>query len=516
MYIELKSTTETTTNSERPITVSKIDPWSPKETSGSRDRFDLDFATIHDSVFPVDVRLHDRIVARIKSRDEGTLFKEIQVWKLSPLGVELVNDTDRPYQKGDKVDLEITIGGQRTYFEGLVVDLLLRNASISLIGIRISNRTQSSASTEEKRRSVRWICSEDFYPTCVSPTPGRYNEYIYFRIRDISREGFQLVCSLRNKYLIVGMQLNLTASFPMVGDLSLSVRVARIGIDAHQGKDRLIVGTEFIELSKTAKNTIGQYLLQFTNADSLEDLRDAGFFPASVSKGTDYYFLKSESDYEAVLNLRLRAHQAGKTVDKDLAPSDMGDMFDTNSRIVIGMHKGEVIASARVHFNVLEEHMEHEKYVEWPTELPRRDQIFELTRVCTDPKFRSNDLLASLFRFIAATCLQPQRPWVLVSSTDQLVDFYKKIGLQDTGLRYSHPVFKGNQNVLLSNAYDILLGRDVHPLYWNALWKDVYQYLVESGVLTPDPMDRARIRAYWLLSPITNLFQRYSRKPRAK
>lgn len=302
----------------------------------------------------------------------------------------------------------------------------------------------------------------------------------------------------------------------MVGDLSLPVRVARIGIDSHQGKDRLIVGTEFIGLSQTAKNTIGQYLLQFSSADSLEGLRDAGFFPTSISKGTDYYFLKSESDYEAVLNLRLMAHQAGKTVDEDLAPSDMGDMFDTNSRIIVGKYKGEIIASARVHFNVLEEGMEHETYVDWPSELPRRDQIFELTRVCTHPKFRSNDLLASLLRFIAATCLQPQRPWVLVSSTDQLVPFYKKIGLEDTGIRYQHPVFKGNQNVLLSNAYEILLGRTVDPLYWNALWKEVYQYLVESGVLVPEPMDRARIRAYRLLSPLTSLFQRFSRKPRAR
>ena len=194
----------------------------------------------------------------------------------------------------------------------------------------------------------------------------------------------------------------------------------------------------------------------------------------------------------------------------------MGDMFDTNSRIIVGKYHDEIIASARVHFNVLDEEMEHEKYVTWPSEFPRRDQIFELTRVCTHPEFRSNDLLASLLRFIAATCLQPQRPWVLVSSTDTLMPFYKKIGLEDTGLRYEHPVFQGNQNVLLSNAYDILLGRAVHPIYWNALWKDVFAYLLESGVISPDAMDRARIRAYKLLSPLTALAYRHRQKPRKK
>lgn len=483
-------------------------------TSGSRDKFDLDFSAIHDSIFPADVRTQDRIVARIKSREEDSNFRDLQVWKLSPLGVELVNDPANPNEKGDKVDLEITIGGQRTYFEGLVVDLVKQNDSISLIGIRISDKPQYAIADGEKRRSVRWICSEDFYPTCVSPTPGRYNEYIYFSIRDISRDGFQLVCSLRNKYLIVGTQLNLTASFPMVGDLSLPVRVARIGIDTIQGKDRLVVGTEFVGLTQTAKNTIGQYLLQFTTAESLEDLRNAGFFPPAISRGTDYYFLKTEADYEQVLALRLLAHQDGNTVAEDLSPADMGDIFDTKSRIIIGKYNGEIIASARVHFNVLEEEMEHEQHISWPSELPRRDQIFELTRVCTHPKFRSNDLLASLLRFIAATCLQPQRPWVLVSSTDKLVPFYEKIGLADTGLRYDHPIFHGNQNVLLSNAYDILLGRSVHPIYWNALWKDVYGYLVDSGVLTPEPMDRARIRTYKALAPLTKLLFRFSQTPK--
>ena len=482
--------------------------------TGLRSRFDLDFSEIHDPLLPADIRKQDRVIARIRKRDSDDTYREIQVWKLSPLGVELVNDPAHPSKKGERIDLEITIAGQRTYFEGLIVDLVLQNEDISLLGIRISNRAHSPTQLGEKRRSTRWICSDDFFPTCVCPTPGRYNEYIYFKIRDISKEGLQLSCSLRNKYLIVGTALNLTASFPMVGDVSFAVKITRIGIDSGEGKDQLIVGTEFVELSQSAKNTIGQYLLQFTNAESLTELRADGFFPQSVSRGTDYQFLKSEEDYDQVLDLRLQAHSAGSTIANDLKSADMGDIYDSNSRIVIGKYKGRVIASARIHFNLLEEQMEHERHLIWPTDLPRRDQIFELTRVCTHPEFRSNDLLASMLRFIATTCLQPQRPWVLVSSTDALLPFYEKIGLKRTGLSYDHPVFQGNQNVLLSNAYDILLGRSVHPLYWNAIWREVYEYLVEAGVLVPEAMDRARLRAYRLLAPFAALFHRVSKKPR--
>ena len=487
----------------------------PIVSTSSRDRFDLDLSEIHLPISPADVRATDRVVARIRNRDNQSTFRVIQVWKVSPLGIELVGSDHQEFRKGDKIDLELTIGGQRSYFEGLIVDLVLENESIRLIGVRLHRKTRPFDARDERRNSTRWICSEDFYPTCVSPTPGRYNEYIYFQIRDISKAGFQLVCSLRNKYLIPGTHLNLTASFPMVGDLSVPVRVARIGISSERGKDYLVVGTEFINVSQTTRNIIGQYLLQFTDAESLEELRSAGFFPKSVSRGTDFYFLKSEADYEAVLGLRLKAHKIGGTVDDTTTLADMGDMYDSNSRIIVGKHKGEVIASARVHFNVLEEPMEHEHFVKWPSELPRRDQIFEITRVCTDPNFRSNDLLASLLRFISATCLQPQRPWVVVSSTDKFLPFYKKIGLQTTDLSYEHPTFRGIQHILLANAYDILLGKSTHPLYLNAIWRDVYTYLVGSGALLPEAMDRARIRAYKLMFPLSKFLYRMLDRPRA-
>ena len=483
---------------------------NPQTTSDFRDRFSLDFSEIHGSVFPADVREEDRIVARIRKRVADSSFESIRIWRVSPLGIELVQNENSDYVRGDKIDLEVTIGGQRTHFEGLVVDLVQKNEEISLIGIRLSNRGKDVESTTEKRRTTRWICSDDFFPTCISPTPGRFNEYIYFQIRDISEDGFQLICSLRNKYLIPGMQLNLTASFPMVGDLSLTVCVTRVGIISERGKDYLVVGTEFISLGKNSKNVIGQYLLQFTDAETLDDLRSADFFPKSVAKGTDFYFLKSESDYEEVLNLRLAAHLAGNTIDSESTAAEMGDIFDTNSRIIVGKCNGKIIASARVRFNVLDQPMEHEQYFNWPAHLPRRDQVFEITRTVTHPNFRRNDLLAALLQFISATCVQPQRPWVLFSSTDKLLSFYTKAGFKQTGISYNHPTYRGKQNVLVTNVHDFLLGRSSHPMYWNMIWGDVYSYLVDSGIIIPEPMDRARIRAYKLYYPIASVLYKLS------
>jgi predicted GNAT family N-acyltransferase len=484
-------------------------------TSASRDKFDIDLSEIHSAIFPADVRSHDRVLARVRAREPAAEYHDVRVWRISPLGIELVRDgSDCTLEKGRKIDLELNFNGQRTTFDGLIVDVVRQNANISLAGVRLSQPNEAVTAGREKRRSMRWLCGEEFYPTCVSPTPGRFNEYTYFQIRDISREGLQLVCSLRNKYLIQGTQLNLIASFPTVGDVALTVLITRIGVASERDKDMLVIGTEYVALTKSARNVIGQYLLQFGNAESLTQLREAGFFPQSVSKSTDFYFLKSEQDYEEVLELRLRAHKAGGTVDESSCPKDMSDQYDSNSRIIVAKFKGRIVASARIHFSSLEERMEHEQYLQWPAAYPRRDTVLEITRVCTHPDFRSNDLLAGLIRFLAITCFQPQRPWVLISSTDAMLPFYEKIGLAKTELHYEHPVYKGKQNVLLTYSPDILRGKSVHPIYWNVIWKDVYAYLIETGSLKPSPVDHARVKAYKMLYPLALLAADIAKRPR--
>lgn len=485
-------------------------------STASRDRFDLDFSLVHDKVYPTDVREHDRVLARVRKRNSSDDFAPIRVWKLSPLGVELVNSSELELKKSDKIDLQLIIGGHRSEFRGLVVDLVQSNGEISLAGVRLSESPSSRPAQDEQRRSVRWICSEDFYPTCVAPTPGRFNEYMYFQIRDISREGLQLKCSLRNKYLIPGTQLNLTASFPMIGNATVTAQVTRVGVTSERDKDYLVVGTEYLELASSARSVIGQYLLQFSNAETVSDLKDAGFFPSSLAKGTDFYFLKSEADYEAVLDLRLKAHKGAGTIDQSLRPSDMSDRYDSSSRIIVGKHRDNIIASARVRFGSLNEPMEHETYVDWPSNAPRRDSIFEITRVCTDPDYRRQDLLAGLLRFIGTTCIQPQRPWCLISSTEGLAPFYEKIGLSQTGLTYTHPVYKGLQYVMLTNALEVMKAKHVHPLYWNAIWSEVYTYLVDTGVIVPEPMDHARVRAFRSLHPFARALTRISRYPKKK
>lgn len=469
-------------------------------------------------MLPADIRVHDRIRARIRKRNtDNARYISIQVWKLSPLGIELVYPDDGiSLRKGDPVDLELTLAGQRTSFEGLIVDLVLNNDNIKLIGIRLARRTDVNEPNLEKRASVRWICSDEFLPTCVAPTPGLFDDFMYFQIRNISREGAQLTCSLRNKFLITGIQINLTAVFPMGSVINVQVEVTRVGVSSIGGRDRLVVGVTFKSLSPAARKVIGQYLIQFSNVESLDELRKAGMAQVSLALGVDFYNLKSESDYRAVLDLRLNAHMRDGNLRANSRAQDMGDINDARARIVVGKYKNQVIATARIRFNELHEPLEHEAYLDWPRELPRRDQIIEISRVATDPRYRQNDLLAGLFRFVCYNVVQPERPWVVMSCLDNMVKYYEKIGFKTTGLKHHEPIWKEDLvlNVMIANTPEVVLGRGVNPLYWNLVWKEVSKTLLEQHSVSPNGMDKIRLVLYRALGPLTDYAIRWIGRPR--
>jgi len=69
-----------------------------------------------------------------------------------------------------------------------------------------------------------------------------------------------------------------------------------------------VLGTRFHGISDYARMVLGQYIVQFSNVDSLEDLRAASLAPKKFSLGVDFYNLKSEADYRAMLELRYLAH----------------------------------------------------------------------------------------------------------------------------------------------------------------------------------------------------------------
>ncbi len=477
--------------------------------------FGADSEIIHESIRPEDIRANDHVRARIRRKSEGAEYEDIRVWRLSPLGVELLSNNESTiWKSGEALDLEITIDGRVTVFEGLIVAIVNEFDEALIIGVRF-HQPDSELRTDgaDRRQQRRWLCSDQFLPVCVCPSPVRFNHFIRFRMIDVSLTGARLATSLTNKFLIPGINLDLSASFPLTGNTRIPAQIKRVEIGSTSGREELIVGIEFPTLGKPARDIVAHYLIQFQGAESAEEMRLAGLEPKSVAAGVHFTFVRTEEEYQEALNLRLRAYsQAGK-YQGEQDPSIFADRFDATSRIAIGRFRGKVVATARINFPGSHTPLEQEQHVEWPSHLPRRDEVIEVSRACTDPDFRHSDLLAGLFRFIAVTCVTIERPYTVTMASPSMTPFYEKIGLEEVGLSYDIPLIGGLHNVMIGHSIKAMTGSKVNPLYWNFIWRTASDHLIKSGVVRPNGVEKIIRRIYIAIGPIADLIFRLKSAP---
>jgi len=481
-----------------------------------RDFSEQEFQELHDIIFPADIRVTDAVRALVRKTASGQPFQDVRVWRMSPLGVELLPDKVSQFAKGELLDLQLIVGNQSTNFEGLVVAVAPEDNERNVLGVRLSKKhTDTPQRESSRRRGSRWICSSQFDPICMAANPLQFNDFLYFKIRDISKSGIKALTSLRNKFIVPGMELQAQISFPLTSQVSLPLRVARVNLTAEHGKDYLEIGLEFLDLSRHQREVIGQYLIQFSDAQSLRAIRDEGFFPTSLTKGIDYQFAKTADEFKEVLELRLLANRVSEKIPDHYTAEDMADIYDMRSRIVVGRYRGQVVATMRLTFNELGQKLEHEQYLELPPDFPRSEQILEIARAATHPDFRANDLWTTLMQHAAIAAIQAKRPWVLMSTTAELRQMYLRLGCKDTGLRYRHPLYPDKEQIVMHiNLRDVVVGQSVGPIYWNVVWKSVGTYLAQLDSTIAADLTSARVRFYSLLSPLAQLLRYFSSRPR--
>ena len=480
-----------------------------------REIADVNYKEVHDIIFPADVRTTDSRSAKLTSRGDETQSFNVRVWKLSPLGIEIVLPTGLELEKGHPVDLKLQIARQNTEFEGLVVDVISTNTIGTIAGIRLSGKKNSRFEKENRRKSTRWQCGTQFYPVATCANPVEFNDFIYLRLKDVSANGFRAITSLRNKFLVPGMQLSLQVSFPMTGYCNIDGKISRADLTAEDGKDYLELGVQFENLSGNNRETIGQYLIQFGEATSLEQIRQEGFYPKSLVAGLDYTYVKTEAEFLDTLKLRHSANiEAGK-IPEDFKPSEMSDIYDARSRIVNWQYQGKCVGTVRTTFSEKDEKLELEQFVDLPSELPRRDLIAEIGRAATHPDYRKSDLFSNLLQRVALLSLQANRTFVVMSTTEELLPLYAKIGMINSSLTYTHPLYPTKtQFVLYADIYKLLAGENVGFIAWNLVWKDVVMHLIESGTCKPEEILSSKTKIYKYLSPLAAIPRYFMRSPR--
>lgn len=475
---------------------------------------------VHGPITPAEVYKTDNVRCLIRLR--GTKNEiELRVYRISPFGVELTiprngaEEIIAKFGQGAEIDVQLKIGSHASELFGLVVVTRHQELEQELLGIRWFVATAARAPGVERRASTRWTCSEEFLATGMAPNPVRFNDFVQFRVRDISKNGMQITTSLRNKFLLPGMILESTISFPMVGQITLFLKILNARLITIHGKEMLALGTQFLDPTRHTLETLGQYLLQFAANTSARTLLDEGYLLRSVSCALDFRFVKTAEQYREVLELRKQAYGAVGKIDQNAPSESTGDVFDVHARIITAHHHGRLVGSVRLMFHDPEHSLEHEQFMQLPADFPRKDEMVEVTRVCTDPAYRGQDLFYALMKQMTITIVQSKRRWLLGSATAKLMPVYERIGFRGTGHKYTHKDLGNEEHeLILADVPRVLAGVGVGPTLWNELYSDVSDYLTEHHDVEFDSLMSFRMATYRAISPFTSLFTRGIRSPK--
>ena len=474
--------------------------------------------SVHGPMRPADVRPGDPIFARVRpaaSRDERE--QTTQVWRISPLGVELLKPPAvTGLGPGETFDLKLRIGTQASEFCGLEVASSSSEDGFEVIGAR----WRQPEVVPEQRGCPRWSCGAEYVPTGIARNPARYGDFVHFRIADISRTGMQLVTSLRNTFLIPGASLEGTCTFPPLGAAELTFRVVHTRIANFGGKAMLSLGVSYADPDARTLELIGQYLLEFGPAVSVQELVQSGFKVRSSSRAFDFGSVETDEEYEEVLELRRLAYVRARKAPDHARARDMGDALDDRSRsqILVAKYRGRVVGTVRLAFPRSEaDALKHEEFVELPASLPPPQELVEVSKACTHPDFRGSDLFYALLKHAALRTIQSGRRYVLISCTDALLPLYSRVGLHELGVSYLHPSMRLRHHVMLGDVRQMVSGKGINPILWNAMGgEELWSFANLCGVLPESLCSNLRASAWRLFKPLAPLARRYAGALRAR
>jgi predicted GNAT family N-acyltransferase len=461
---------------------------------------------IHGSVIPADVRPGDPISACVRTAGALGEGAAAPVWRISPLGVELVRTAPlRAVSAGDALDVTMRVGGSVSSFPALRVAAIRSDRGRELVALRWAEPAAGNDRPASERRSVsRFGCEREWLPTGTVANAVRYDDRIRFRIADISRSGMQLLTSLRNKFLIPGVEFTGSCTFPTVGQAEIAFRVVRAGLAQDGAKRFVALGVTWSVRDPEVRELVGQYLLQFGPGATVQELRETGFHVQSSSRAVDFGAIRTDGEYREVLALRRVAYLRAGKVGPGAREEDMGDALDARSRILVAKYRGRIVASVRLMFPPsADAPLKHEDYVALPPGTPARDEVVELSKFCTHPEFRGSDLFYTLVKHCALTTMQSGRRYAVMSCTDELVRPYGRVGFRKLGASYVHPTMGLEHHLMIAEVDKVVAGKDVNPVVWNLIGgSELWSFARLCGVAPESRLLHARVSLWRVFGPL--------------
>ena len=121
------------------------------------------FSEVHGSITPAEVRAGEPIRAILSSAINGSvLSKEVVVWRLSPLGIEVVLPHEfQDSYTGQTFDIDLSVGRTTSKLHGVIATTKHQEMDRIILGLRLCVKEELSWGGDERRQTQRWLTSRD-------------------------------------------------------------------------------------------------------------------------------------------------------------------------------------------------------------------------------------------------------------------------------------------------------------------------------------------------------------------
>jgi hypothetical protein len=294
------------------------------------------------------------------------------------------------------------------------------------VGVSLPADTASAAGADQ-RAAARYPCPEAIAAFATAACPWFFQETLSFRIVELGAGGATLGTSQPSLSLLPRAELDLDLHLGFVGGGRARGRLTSV----RRAGDGFEIGVTWLDPSPELLRAISHYLLAGDSTLAPAALRAGGLPVGSLERAVTYDYAASIADYEEILALRLRAHQAIGHLDST-SPADLRSPFDAHARHLTCRFGGRIVGYVRALF--VDRDPARSQYVmlgghEVPQWLWDAGFV-EGGAGATHPEFQRAGLYVPLMQHLFRVAVQSGHRFVLGACPDELLGMYREMGFE--------------------------------------------------------------------------------------
>jgi GNAT superfamily N-acetyltransferase len=310
---------------------------------------------------------------------------------------------------GDALSVRYTGPGA----SGASQQALVRHAGALRSGARVLPRLGLSLVPEPRLAGVLHACPASLPAFATATSPWSAPERLGFRIVEVGA---------------AGMTVQTSAALLPRAELGFDLHLPLVGVEHARGR---LAGAGAVEWIDQPHKALARYLLLADPGLTPAALRASGLAAGSVAEAVVFDYAGCPADHEAILALRLRAHQAEGHLTGRCA-ADLQSPFDAYARHLTVRFAGRIVGYVRVIF--VDGVPARSQYVtlgghEVPPWLWEAGFV-EAGAGAMDPEFQRSGLFGPLMRRAFDVAVRSGHRFVLGACEDGLLAMYRSMGFE--------------------------------------------------------------------------------------